>query len=177
MSDLSTKEHDTADIEADLEHISRRAGTFLVGATFDKAELGKHHIEHIDTHVLEHLKKTPDGQIILIPQPTDDPQQSLNVSPILFPTVAIFIIVKLNQSSYNSGHGEKSTQCSLPSVGPPLILTSYRSKLIQILAYCTLMTDLTSAWTIPLVLPQAEYWGITPSNAGRNLSGNIFVRT
>jgi len=39
-----------------------------------------------------------------------------------------------------------------------------------------LTADLTSAWTIPLVLPQAEYWGITTSNADRNFSGTIFVR-
>lgn len=37
------------------------------------------------------------------------------------------------------------------------------------------MTDMTSAWDIPLVVPQAAYWKISTTNAGRNLSGNIFV--
>jgi MFS family permease len=37
------------------------------------------------------------------------------------------------------------------------------------------MTDLTSAWQIPLVIPQAEWWHISPTDAGRNLSGNIFM--
>lgn len=37
------------------------------------------------------------------------------------------------------------------------------------------MSDLTSVWTIPLVPVQAEYWHISANNAGRNLSGNIFV--
>ncbi|KAJ9502160.1 hypothetical protein H2202_002224 [Exophiala xenobiotica] len=120
-------------IEADTEHFSHRDGTLLVGANFDKTQLGKHDIEKIDTHTLDHLKKTADGRTILIPQPTDDPLQSLN--------------------------------------------WSWRKKhiVLFVLTYCTLMTDMSSAWSIPLVITQAEYWGISPSNAGRNLSGNIFM--
>ena len=120
-------------IEADTEHVSRRDGTLLVGAVFDRNQLDKHDIEKIDTHTFDHLKKTPDGRTILIPQPTDDPLQSLN--------------------------------------------WSWRKKhtVLFALTYCTLMTDMSSAWSIPLVITQAEYWGITPNNAGRNLSGNIFV--
>jgi hypothetical protein len=68
------------DIETDMEHISRRDGTLLVGVVFDKSQLSKHDIERIDTQTLDHLKKTSDGQTILIPQPTDDPLQSLNWS-------------------------------------------------------------------------------------------------
>jgi hypothetical protein len=121
-------------IEADTEHFSHRDGTLLVGANFDKNQLGKHDIEKIDTHTLDHLKTTADGRTILIPQPTDDPLQSLN--------------------------------------------WSWRKKhiVLFVLTYCTLMTDMSSAWSIPLVITQAEYWGISSSNAGRNLSGNIFVR-
>jgi MFS family permease len=47
--------------------------------------------------------------------------------------------------------------------------------MLFILAYCTMLADLSSAWVIPLVLPQSEYWHISTSNAGRNLSGNIFM--
>lgn len=37
------------------------------------------------------------------------------------------------------------------------------------------MTDLASAWCIPLVPLQAAYWDISLTDAGRNMSGNIFV--
>src|SRR5271170_2293013 len=43
------------------------------------------------------------------------------------------------------------------------------------LGYCSIMTDLSSAWCIPLVPLQAEYWGISLTDAGRNMSGNIFM--
>lgn len=45
----------------------------------------------------------------------------------------------------------------------------------EISVYSTLMTDMTSAWPIPLVIAQSEYWGISTTNAGRNISGNVFV--
>jgi hypothetical protein len=120
-------------IETDAEHISHRDGTLLVGAFFDRSQLSKYDMEKVDTHTLDNLKKTPDGRTILIPQPTDDPLQSLN--------------------------------------------WSWRKKhiVLAVLTYCTLMTDMTSAWAIPLVITQAEYWNTTPNNIGRNLSGNIFV--
>lgn len=120
-------------IETDTEHISHRDGTLLVGACFDRSQLSKYDMEKVDTHTLDHLKKTRDGRTILIPQPTDDPLQSLN--------------------------------------------WSWRKKhiVLAVLTYCTLMTDMTSAWAIPLVITQAEYWNTTPNNIGRNLSGNIFV--
>ena len=119
--------------KTDMEHISRRNGTLLVGVVFDKSQLSKHDMERIDTQTLDHLKKTPDGQTILIPQPTDDPLQSLN--------------------------------------------WSWRKKhaVLFALVYCTLMTDMSSSWAIPLVITQAEYFKTTPDNIGRNLSGNIFV--
>jgi hypothetical protein len=51
-------------IEADTEHFSHRDGTLPVGADFDKNPLGKHDIEKIDTHTLDHLKKTADGRTV-----------------------------------------------------------------------------------------------------------------
>jgi hypothetical protein len=48
-------------IQTDMEHISRRDGTLLVGAVCDKSQLSKHDIERIDTQTLDHLKKTSDG--------------------------------------------------------------------------------------------------------------------
>lgn len=65
---------------ADTEHISRRPGTLLVGAEYDKTELSSHHIERLETSAIARLKKTADEKIILIPQPTDDPRQPLNVN-------------------------------------------------------------------------------------------------
>ncbi|KAK4949914.1 hypothetical protein LTR10_011756 [Elasticomyces elasticus] len=100
----------------DVEHISHRAGTLLVGAVYDKSALGNHEIERLPTRAIQDLKKTKDGKTILIPQPTDDPNQSLNWS------------------------------------------WARKHKMLFI-----------------LVLPQAEYWHISPSNAGRNLSGDIFM--
>lgn len=73
---------------ANVEHISHRAGTLLVGAAYDKSALPSHEIERLPTRAIEDLKKTKDGKIILIPQPTDDPNESLNVriSPPPFPS-------------------------------------------------------------------------------------------
>lgn len=137
----------------DVEHVSHRAGTLLVGAAaYDKSVLDGHHIERIDTQAFDQLKKTKDGKIILIPQPTDDPAQPLNVRT-----------------------------CSLaPNIHANSVCTVQWSwlrkhKILLVLVYCTLMTDLTSAWTIPIIIPQAEYWHITSTNASRNLSGNIFM--
>lgn len=63
--ELGAKKHIMAPIHTG--HVSRRAGTLLVGARFDKSELEYHHIEGLDTYTIEHLKKTPDDVIILIP--------------------------------------------------------------------------------------------------------------
>ncbi|KAL6244801.1 hypothetical protein RBB50_008329 [Rhinocladiella similis] len=54
---------------------------------------------------------------------------------------------------------------------------SWRKKhlILFVLFYSTLMTDMTSAWPIPLVIAQSEYWGISTTNAGRNISGNVFM--
>ena len=43
------------------------------------------------------------------------------------------------------------------------------------LGYCSIMTDLSTAWCIPLVPLQAAYWDISVTDAGRNMSGIIFV--
>jgi hypothetical protein len=66
--------------QTDTEHISRRTGTLLVGAEYDKTELSNHHIKRLETSTIAGLKKTADGKIILIPQPTDDLRQPLNVN-------------------------------------------------------------------------------------------------
>lgn len=64
----------------DSEHVSGRAGTLLVATHFDKSTLGLHDIDKVDTNAVASLKTTPDGQTVLIPQPTNDPEQPLNWS-------------------------------------------------------------------------------------------------
>jgi hypothetical protein len=44
-----------------------------------------------------------------------------------------------------------------------------------VIAFCAIIPDMTSAWGVPLIVPQSVYWGITTDNAGRSLSGNVFV--
>lgn len=65
----------------DVEHISQRAGTLLLGASYDKSVLETHGIERLDTNFAANLKTTKDGEMILIPQPPDDPEHPLNVCP------------------------------------------------------------------------------------------------
>jgi hypothetical protein len=63
----------------DTEHLSRRAGTLVVGPQYDRSTLLQHHIDNVEMGAFEDLKRTPEGKIILIPQPTDYPEQPLNV--------------------------------------------------------------------------------------------------
>jgi hypothetical protein len=62
------------------EHISSRAGTLLVSTYHDKSAQSAHDIEKVsnDRHV--NLKTIKDGATVLVPQPTDDPNDALNWS-------------------------------------------------------------------------------------------------
>jgi hypothetical protein len=90
------------------------------------------------------LKKAPDGKTILVPQPSDDPDDPLNVIT--------------------------GKECSN-------LQWSWRKKhqVLFVIAFCAIIPDMTSAWGVPLIVDQSVYWGITTDNAGRSLSGNVFV--
>ena len=75
----------------------------------------------------------PDGVTILIPQPSNDPEDPLNWS-------------------------QKKKWVTL-----------------GVVAYCAIMPDMQAAFGIPLVPAQALDWGISIDDAGRSVSGCVFV--
>lgn len=96
--------------------------------TEDAAHVEKIGISHDNT-----LKKASDCITVLIPQPSDDLEDTLNWSQ------------------------EKKwiTLC--------------------VVAYCAIMPDMQAAFGIPLVPAQAIEWGISIDEAGRSVSGCVFV--
>jgi len=57
-------------------------GTYLVSVqNVTEEDFIVAHLEKPDTNVVKNLKKTIDGSTILIPQPSDDPEDPLNVHP------------------------------------------------------------------------------------------------
>jgi len=57
-------------------------GTYLVSVkNVTEEDFIVAHLEKPNTNVVKNLKTTTDGSIILIPQPSDDPEDPLNVHP------------------------------------------------------------------------------------------------
>ncbi|OBT97709.1 hypothetical protein VE01_05026 [Pseudogymnoascus verrucosus] len=96
--------------------------------TEDAAHVEKIGISHDNT-----LKKASDCITILIPQPSDDPEDTLNWSQ------------------------EK------------------KWVMLSVVAYCAVMPDMQAAFGIPLVPAQAIEWGISIDEAGRSVSGCVFM--
>jgi hypothetical protein len=67
--------------EYDTEHPSAVDGTYIVSTkNVTDVDYAIAHLEKPDTNIVRNLKTTADGAIILIPQPSDDPEDPLNVT-------------------------------------------------------------------------------------------------
>jgi hypothetical protein len=75
----------------DTEHMTNVDGTYIV-STKDATAADYVDLEKPDTNVIRNLKTTADGSIILIPQPSDDPADPLNVLH-LFPLFLISVVL------------------------------------------------------------------------------------
>jgi hypothetical protein len=75
----------------DTEHMTDVDGTYIV-STKEATAADYVDLEKPDTNVIRNLKTTADGSIILIPQPSDDPADPLNVLP-LFPLFLMSVVL------------------------------------------------------------------------------------
>jgi hypothetical protein len=75
----------------DTEHMTDVDGTYIV-STKDATAEDYIDLEKPDTNVIRNLKTTADGSIILIPQPSDDPADPLNVLQF-FPLFLILVVL------------------------------------------------------------------------------------
>ena len=79
----STTSVSSAGVYYDTEHGDVN-GTYIVNSKFATADdYNLAHLEKPDTNVVNQLKTTSDGITILIPQPSNDPDDPLNVRYLL----------------------------------------------------------------------------------------------
>ena len=129
-----------SDVPADLERLGEENGYIT-------------DVEKLKTlgAAYEHLRLTPDGKTVLIPQPSEDPNDPLNWSQTR-KHIILFIIAFVS---------------FLPDYGMSLFIRAVCCNLLN-----SVLGSATGAVTL---IPQAEIWHMTQDHVNHSQVGNVFM--